>query len=185
MHTNHTQNRPGSLHSAKATATRTIIEQGRRWFCFAQALDAALRTEGSRLWVKPKLHAQYGLRQTQVLRARSFVLTTRLDSGGEHALLSLLEEGFRTSDELHVRRTKRGTLALSTQAGHELGTLNRPAGSWVCPLVEAGYAPKFYLREVAVHDGALKAHVVIAHFHEGVEAYLMEHYRQKVEAVLA
>lgn len=190
MHTNHTQNRPGSLYSAKVTATRTIIEQGRRWFRFAQALDAALRTEGSRLWVKPKLHAQYGLRQTQALRARSFVLITRLDGGDEHALLSLLEEGFRTSDELHVRRTNRngslrGTLALSTQAGHELGALNRPAGSWVCPLVEAGYAPKFYLREVAVHDGALKAHVVIAHFHEGVKAYLMDHYRQKVEAVLA
>src|SRR5690625_2476469 len=48
MHTNH------STHSA----SRTIIEQGRRWFRFAQALDAALRTEGSRLWVKPKLHAQ-------------------------------------------------------------------------------------------------------------------------------
>lgn len=180
MHTNHT--------------TRAIIEQGRRWFRFAQALDATLRTEGSRLWVKPKLYAQYGLRQTQALRARTFILATRLDGGEESALLSVLEEGFRSSDELEVRRTNRsgspqGILTLSTRTGHELGTLNRPAWSWIRPLVETGYAPKFYLREVAVHDGALKAHVVIAHFHEGVGAYLgahaPEHYRQKAEAVLA
>lgn len=175
MHTNHTTR----------STTRAIIEQGRRWFRFAQALDAALRTEGSRLWVKPKLHAQYGLRQTQALRTRTFILTTCLDGGEESALLAVLEEGFRSCEELEVRRTKRGALALSTRTGRELGTLNRPAWSWIRPLVETGYTPKFYLREVAVHDGALKAHVVIAHFHEGVEAYLMEHYRQKVEAVLA
>ena len=36
-----------------------------------------------------------------------------------------------------------------------------------------------------MHDGKLKAHVVVAHFHEGVEAYLIGHYRQKAEAVLA
>lgn len=176
MHTN---------HSTRPTVSRTIIEQGRRWFRFAQALDAALRAKGSRLWVKPKLHAQYGLRQTQALRARSFVLPTRLDGGSETALLSVLEEGFRASDELHVRRTKSGTLALSTQGGHELGTLCRPAWSWIRPLVEAGYAPTFYLREVAVHDGTLKAHVVVAQFHEGVEACLMEHYRERAKAALA
>ena len=171
MHTDHTQNRPGSLHSAY----RTVIEQGRRWFRFAHALDAELRAGGSRLWVKPKLHAQYGLRQTQALRARSFVLTTRLDGGSEATLLSLLETSFRPSDELEVRRTKRGAVSLSTRTGRELGTLNRPAASWICPLFEAGYPPKFYLREVAVHDGALKAYVVVAHFHEGVEAYLRTH----------
>lgn len=157
------------------TASRTVIEQGRRWFRFAHTLDAALRADGSRLWVKPKLHAQYGLRQTQALRARSFVLTTRLDGGSEATLLSLLETGFRPSDELEVRRTKRGAVSLSTRTGRELGTLNRPAASWICPLFEAGYPPKFYLREVAVHDGALKAYVVVAHFHEGVEAYLRTH----------
>ena len=165
MHTNHITH----------TASRTVIEQGRRWFRFAHALDAALRAGGSRLWVKPKLHAQYGLRQTQALRARSFVLTTRLDGGSETTLLSLLETGFRPSDELEVRRTKRGAVSLSTRTGHELGTLNRPAASWICPLIEAGYPPEFYLREVAVHDGTLKAHVVVAHFHEGIEAYLRTH----------
>jgi hypothetical protein len=165
MHTDHTTQ----------VASRIIIEQGRRWFRFAHALDAALRAEGSRLWVKPKLHAQYGLRQTQALQARSFVLTTRLDGDEDSALLAVLEEGFRSSDELEVRLTKRGTVSLSTQSGHELGTLNRPAQSWTRPLIEAGHSPKFYLREVAVRDGALKAHVVVAHFHEGVEAYLKTH----------
>jgi hypothetical protein len=168
------------------TASRIVIEQGRRWFRFAHALDAALRAGGSRLWVKPKHHAQYGLRQTQALRAHSFVLTTRLDGGSETTLLSLLETGFRPSDELEVRRTKRGAVSLSTRTGYKLGTLNRPAASWVCPLIEAGYAPKFYLHEVTVHDGTLKAHVIVAHFHEGVEAYLRtnaaEDYRQQIAA---
>ena len=176
------------------STSRSIIEQGRRWFHFARTLDAALRAEGSRLWVKPKLHAQYGLRQTQALRARTFILTTRLEGADENALLAAIEEGFRSTDELDVRRTNRngapqGTLRLTTHTGHELGILNRPAWSWIGPLVEARYTPAFYLHEVAVHDGKLKAHVVIAHFHEGVEAYLgahaPEHYRQKAEAVLA
>ena len=173
------------------STSRSIIEQGRRWFHFARALDAALRAEGSRLWVKPKLHARYGLRQTQMLRARTFILTTRLEGAGEDALLAAIEEGFRSSDELDVRRTNRNgppkgaALQLTTRTGHELGILNRPAWSWIGSLVEIGYTPTFYLREVAVHDGKLKAHVVIAHFHEGVEAYLMDHYRQKVETVLA
>ena len=157
------------------TASRIVIEQGRRWFRFAHALDAALRAGGSRLWVKPKHHAQYGLRQTQALQARTFVLTTRLVSGEDGALLAVLGEGFCSSEELEVRQTKSGVVALSTQVGHELGSLNRPGRSWVCPLIEAGHPPKFYLREVAVHDGALKAHVIIAHFHAGVEAYLEAH----------
>ncbi len=177
MYTDHTTQSP----------SRTIIEQGRRWFRFALALDAALRAEGSRLWVKPKLHAQYGLRQTQALQARSFVLTTRLSGGEDGALLAVLEEGFRSSDELEVRLTKQGTVSLSTHSGHELGTLNRPGQSWIGPLVETGHSPKFYLRDVAVHDGKLKAHVIVAHFHEGVEAYLKAHaseqHRQQEDAV--
>ena len=173
------------------STSRSIIEQGRRWFHFARVLDAALRAEGSRLWVKPKLHAQYGLRQTQALRARTFILTTRLEGADENALLAAIEEGFRPTDELDVRHTnyngspKGAALRLTTHTGHELGTLNRPAWSWIGPLVEIGYTPRFYLREVAVHEGALGANVVLAHFHEGVEAYLTEHYRQKAEAVLA
>ena len=173
------------------STSRSIIEQGRHWFHFARVLDAALRAEGSRLWVKPKLHAQYGLRQTQALRARTFILTTCLEGAGEDALLAAIEEGFRPTDELDVRHTnhngspKGAALRLTTHTGHELGILNRPAWSWIGPLVEARYTPAFYLHEVAVRDGKLKAHVVVAHFHEGVEAYLTEHYRQKAEAVLA
>ena len=163
MHTDHL------THSI----SRTILEQGRRWFHFARALDADLRAEGSRLWVKPKLHARYGLRQTQKLRARTFILTTRLEEGSEDALLAVLEEGFRPTDELDVRHAKGTALRLATRTGHELGTLNRPAWSWIAPLAQARYVPTFYLHEVAVHEGALKAHVVVAHFHEGVEAYLM------------
>ena len=179
MHTNHL------THPVQPPAPHTIIEQGRRWFHFARALDADLRAEGSRLWVKPKRHARYGLRQTQALRARTFILTTRLEGGSEEALLALLEEGFRPAGGLDVRHAKGAALRLSTRTGHELGMLNRPAWSWIRPLAQARHTPTFYLREVAVHEGALKAHVVVAHFHEGVEAYLTEHYRQKAEAVLA
>lgn len=161
-----------------------VVEQGRRWFRFAQILDTALRAEGSRLWVKPTIHAQYGLRQTKALRARSFILTTWLDGGDEEVLESIVQSPIPCR-ALNTQRTKNGCLALYTEDGYRLGRLRRPAWSWIQPLVELGYEPTFYLHEMAVQDGTLKANVVIAHFHEGVEMYLMEHYRQRAEAVLA
>lgn len=162
----------------------TIVEQGRLWFRFAQILEATLRTKGTRLWVKPKLHAQYGMRQTKALRARSFILTTWLEDSNEEVLESIAQSPI-PNRALNTRRTKQGGLALYNEDGDRLGRLGRPAWSWTRPLVELGYEPTFYLHSVAVHDGTLKAHVVIAHFHEGVEMYLMEHYRQRAEAVLA
>lgn len=167
--------------------TRTvshIIEQGRLWFRFARILDTELRAQRSRLWVKPTIHAQYGLRQTKALRARSFILTTRLE-GGDEEILESIAQSLIPCRELCTRRTKNGSLVLYTKDGHRLGYLNRPAWSWIQPLVEIGYTPKFYLQAVAVHEGALKANVVIAHFHEGVEMFLMEHYRQRFETALA
>lgn len=162
----------------------TIVEQGRLWFRFAQILDTVLRTQGSRLWVKPTIHAQYGMRQTKALRARSFILTTRLEGGDEEILESLAQSPI-PNRALNTRRTKQGGLALYNEDGDRLGRLGRPAWSWTKPLFELGYEPTFYLHKVAVHDGILKAHVVISHFHEGVEIFLTEHYRQRAEAVLA
>ena len=161
-----------------------VLQQGRMWQRYARILDEALRRRGSRLWVKPLLHAEYGLRQTRMLRARTFVLTTRLEGGNEETLQRILEENIRPHEALRTRRTG-DSLTLSTRAGHLLGKLNRPAWSWIGPLVELGYEPTFYLREITVHEGRLTANVVVAHFHEGVESYLMEHYRERAEAALA
>ena len=174
-----------SITSDTRTVIHIIIEQGRLWFRFARILDMELRAQGSRLWVKPTIHAQYGLRQTKALRARTFILTTRLERSNEEILESIAQGSPLPCRELCTRRTKNGSLVLYTEDGQRLGHLNRPAWSWIRPLVEIGYTPKFYLQAVAVHEGALKANIVIAHFHEGVEMYLMEHYRQRAEAALA
>lgn len=164
--------------------TRTILSQGRLWFRFARILDAVLREAGSRLWVKPAAHARYGLRQTKTLRAGSFILTTRLEDGDEE-VLEVMAQASTSWQELHARQVANHRPALYTGEGQLLGHLGRPAWSWIQPLVDLGYEPKFFLQAVEVHEGALKAHVVIAHFHEGVEMYLMEHYRERAEMVLA
>lgn len=170
--------------TANATGTtRTIVEQARTWFRYAQILDANLRGDGSRLWVKPELHARYGLRQSAALRARTFILTTHLDSTDEEVCEAVLER--EHYEELHAQQTEDGRLALYGKDGRRLGVLNRPAWSWIRPLVDVLHTPKFFLHEVTVRDGKLKAHVVISHFQDGIEAYLMEHYRQQVEKALA
>ena len=107
------------------------------------------------------------------------------DGGKEEVLEDLLHQSRHPHEALRTRRSNEGSLVLFTGDGHRLGRLGRPAWSWIGPLVEIGYEPAFFLRKVAIHQGALKAHIVIAHFHEGVETYLMEHYRQCVEVVLA
>ncbi len=162
-----------------------IIARGRLWFRFARILEALLRTRGTRLWVKPRLHAQYGLRQSVALRAQTFVLTTHLDGGGEETLEVLLQQRRRSHEALRPRRARDGHLVLATCDGHRLGRLSRAAWSWISPLVKIGYTPKFFLHEIGKHRGILKAHVIISHFHDGVEVYLTEHYRQRAEAVLA
>lgn len=169
---------------ANVTGTTSIIvEQARAWFRYAQILDANLKGQGSRLWVKPELHARYGLRQSAALRAQTFILTTHLDSTDEEVCEALLEEA--SFGELYARKTEDGRLALYGKDGRRLGILNRPAWSWIRPLVEILHTPKFFLHEITVRDGHLKAHVVISHFQDGIEAYLMEHYRQQVEKALA
>ena len=169
-------------------STRTynaIIEQGRLWFRYARLLESTLPDQGSRLWVKPTLHAQYGLRQSTLLGARTFILTSRLDDGDEETLQTLLHQEQRGYGMLRTRQAEGGRLILFAQGGRRLGRLNRAAWSWIGPLVEMGYEPAFFLRDITVHEGALKAHVIISHFHQGVEAYLFEHYRSRVEAVLS
>jgi len=162
-----------------------VIAQGRLWFRFAQILDVMLRKQGARLWVKPRRHAQYGLRQSQALGTRTFILTTRLDGSREETLQAVLQQQRRLFEELRTRQVKDGRLTLYSGDGHRLGWLCRPAWSWISPLIEIGYTPRFFLHEIGEHEGTLKAHVVIAHFHEGVEVYLFEHYRERVEAVLS
>ena len=171
--------------TATTSSTRTIIQQGRLWFHFAHILDEVLRAQGSRLWVKPKEHARYGLRQTKALRAGSFILTTRLEGGDAEILEDMALGSSRVWQELHFGQSNDGCPELRTAEGRWLGNLGRPAWSWIRPLVEMRYEPRFYLQSVEVHEGALKARVVVAHFHEGVEMYLMEHYRARAEAVLA
>ncbi|MFQ5568225.1 MAG: hypothetical protein ACE5G0_01035, partial [Rhodothermales bacterium] len=153
-----------------STVNRTyyrIIAQGRLWFHFARILDAKLREQGGRLWVKPRLHAQYGLRQSAGLKTQTFILTTHLDGGKEETLEALLQQRQRSHEALRTRRA-RGGLVLATCDGHRLGRLCRPAWSWIGPIVEMGYEPAFFLHKIDVQGDALKAHVVIAHFHDGV-----------------
>lgn len=173
-----------TISTVNATHSR-IITQGRLWFRFARILEASLCEQGTRLWVKPRLHAQYGLRQSVALGTLTFIITTHLEGGKEETLEALLQQQRRSHEALHSRRADGGRLVLATCDGHRLGRLCRPAWSWISPLVEIGYTPRFFLHEIGMHRGTLKAHVVISHFHEGVEVYLMEHYRQRAEAVLS
>ncbi len=173
-----------TISTLNTTHSRIII-QGRLWFRFARILDTELRAQGSRLWVKPRLHAQYGLNQSMAVGAQTFILTTHLDGGREETLEALLQQQRRSHDALQSRRTRDGRLVLSTSDGHRLGRLSRTAWSWIGPLVEIGYTPWFFLHEIGEHRGALKTHVIIAHFHDGVETFLLEHYRERAEAVLA
>lgn len=173
--------------NTNALSTRThnaIIEQGRLWFRYARLLENTLPKQGSRLWVKPTLHAQYGLRQSTHMGTRTFILTSRLEGGAEETLQTLLQQEQHGYEMLRTRQAESG-ITLYAKGGRRLGTLNRAAWSWIGPLVEIGYEPAFFLREIAVHEGTLKAHVVISHFHQGVEVYLYEHYRIRAEEVLA
>lgn len=173
-HTTHTQ----------SVYTR-IVQQGRMWFRYARILEAALRAEGSRLWVKPVLHARYGLRRSLAMQAHSFILPTRLDACEEDALHELLQQEGTLLQLLHPQPNGTDGLLLLTSRGERVGRLNRPAWSWVRPLVEIRYTPRFYLHEIRACEGTLQAHVVISHFHDGVEAFLSEHYRTIIEAALA
>ncbi len=175
------------MKSNAQTRTRTydaLIQQGRLWFRFARILEGKLAEKGSRLWVKPALHARYGLRQSTRLGARTFILTTRLEGGHEETLQEILHLECNGYEKLRTRRANAG-LHLYRDDRHRLGALSRAAWSWIEPLAGIGYEPAFFLREIAVHEGVLKAHVVIAHFYLGVEIYLMRHYRERAEAALA